>query len=190
MHLLEPSNLIKRWNFVKSWASDHFVSLVGVMEMTCFELKKGFYWNRSDIPEGFHLGEVAEAHAEQINSKWRYGSPASLASFQYLLRNKFPSSGLFTTEGRLVAYILYCPDGPLFNGFVQPEYRKKGLYQVVNYDLASKVVAMGQPIPWAYAAHWNEPSLNAYKKLGAKKVEPDEYSVCWIEFQPTKTTLL
>jgi predicted GNAT family acetyltransferase len=74
----------------------------------------------------------------------------------------------------------------MFHGFVQPEYRKKGLYQIVNYDLAKKLVALGLPRAWVYVMSWNEASLNAYKKMGATRVDPDQYAVDWIVSMPAE----
>ena len=130
------------------------------------------------------MGELTEAHAEQVNAEWKHGDKRSLEFFRYILRNRFPTSGAFTADGRLMAYILYKLDGSIFNGFVQPEFRNKGLYQVVNYDLVSKVVAMGQATAWCYVMPTNTPSLKAYAKMGAKRIDPEEFSVEWHWFTP------
>ena len=140
----------------------------------------------SDLPEGFRLGELKEEHAEQVNAEWHYGKADSLNFFKHLLRHGFPSSAVFAPDGRLVAHLLYKLDGSMFNGFVDPEFRNKGLYQVVNYDLACKVVAMGAPLAWVYVMPWNTASLKAYAKLGAKKVPREVYSVMWYTFMPPK----
>ncbi|OWA52452.1 hypothetical protein BV898_16906 [Hypsibius exemplaris] len=143
------------------------------------------YLVKSEVPEGFRLGEIPECYAEQCNREWHYGTPNSLSFFKHILRDKFPASGIFTQDDRLVAYIFSC-EGGMFNGYVHPEYRGRGLYQVVNYDLAGKLVALGQPCSWLFVKRWNEPSLNSYRKLGAKKVHPDEFAVAWFEYEPKK----
>ena len=73
----------------------------------------------------------------------------------------------------------------MFHGYVQPEFRGKGLYKAVNYDLASKLVANGQPATWAYVVPWNQASLEVYRKMGAKQVDRSEYEVGWCMYKPT-----
>ncbi|OWA52453.1 hypothetical protein BV898_16907 [Hypsibius exemplaris] len=172
--------LLKRFHELGSiepmWESDH----CGIVH-----LLHPSHLVKSELPEGFRFGELLEAHAEQINREWKYGTPDSLPFVQTVLRNKFPSSGIFTSDGsRLVAYILYMTDGSMFNGYVDPEFRYRGLYQAVNYDLACKVVALGQPSAFLYVIEDNEASLRSYAKLGAKRVDPAEWCVDWQSFTP------
>ncbi|GAU96506.1 hypothetical protein RvY_07941 [Ramazzottius varieornatus] len=100
----------------------------------------------SSLSEG--LGVLSAHHAEQVNEGCKYGTERTLEYVRYLISNGFPTGTVFTDAGELVAYILCRTDGCMFNGFVRPNHRRKGLYQVVNYDLAGKVVALGQPTAW------------------------------------------
>ncbi|XP_055338575.1 glycine N-acyltransferase-like protein 3 [Paramacrobiotus metropolitanus] len=139
---------------------------------------------KTPIPEGFRLGELREEHAEQLNEEWRYSGGQAVPFFKQILKAGYPTSGVFTEDGQLVAYILNLPDGCMGHGYVQPEYRNKGLFQVVNYDLATKIIARGNRTAWAYVMKWNTVSQNAYRKLGAKLVDDREFCVDWVHYHP------
>lgn len=70
------------------------------------------------------------------------------------------------------------------HGYVVPEFRNKGLFQVVNYDCAQQIVEMGQKTAWVNVHKSNDASCNAYLKLGAKCVDRDVFRVDWIDFKP------
>ena len=132
---------------------------------------------------------LSAEHAGQVNEEWKYGNEHTLSLVRFLITTGFPTSAVFSDEGELVAYLLYQTDGCMFNGFVRSNHRRRGLYQVVNFALTEKVVALGQPFAWVYVMAWNQPSQNAYRKLGAKPVDPAQYSVDWIDYAPHKNKL-
>ncbi|OQV19556.1 hypothetical protein BV898_06330 [Hypsibius exemplaris] len=138
----------------------------------------------SDLPEGLQFGEITENHAQQICGEWKYGTAESLPFSRYILRNRFPSSGVFTQDGRLVAYILYRFDGMMFSGFVHPDVRRLGLFQAVNYNMVEKLASSGQDVGLLTVEPFNAGSLASNAKLGAKKVDPNDYGHECYKFTP------
>lgn len=121
---------------------------------------------------------MTESDADQVNRNWHYGTEATLPYIMSLIHNRVPTSAIFTVDDHLVVYIT-SKGGGMINGFVEPEYRKRGFYEVVNYDLVNKLAASGPPCAWLFVSRQSLASLNAYKKLGAEHVEAEEYSVGW-----------
>ncbi|XP_055338498.1 uncharacterized protein LOC129588343 isoform X2 [Paramacrobiotus metropolitanus] len=136
------------------------------------------------VPEGFRLSELRDENIEQLNREWHYSGGQGVPFFKQLLKAGYPTSGAFTEDGQLVAYILNLPDGCMGHGYVLPEFRNKGLYQVVNYDLAAKIVARGNRTAWAYVMKSNLVSRNAYRKVGAQMVNDEVFRVDWIHYRP------
>ena len=107
-----------------------------------------------------------------------------MSYLRQLITRGFPTSAVFSDEGELVAYILNHADGCMFNGFVRSSHRRKGLYQVVNYDLTEKVVALGQPFAWVGVMARNKASQSSYRKLGARLINPAYHTVDTMEYTP------
>ena len=123
-------------------------------------------------------------HAQLVQAHWDYSCPETLPYFQYLLSDKclLPNSAVFDAETNvLVAHVLYSGDGAIGAGWVHPEYRGRGLYQVVIYDLCQKIFAMGQKVAWAYVSADNDASTQAFRSIGGEECD---YRVDWIESFP------
>ncbi|XP_055343987.1 uncharacterized protein LOC129592068 [Paramacrobiotus metropolitanus] len=138
------------------------------------------------LPAGFVLGELSEHHAEQLCSEWKYGSAAMLPYFQFLLCSNFPSAAVFEEGSDVpVAYVIYSlGDGSLGTGYVHEKYRGNGLFHIVCYHAALKIRNIGQEIVWVYVEKANQSSLNAFRKMGAKMVDPREWSIDWMMYAP------
>ncbi len=100
---------------------------------------------------------------------------------------------LVAYENKVIGYMLYFYNYSTFTGnanlyledlFILKEHRKKGIGKTLFQILAQKAVEEGcKRIDWV-CLHWNEPSLNFYKSIGARRL--DEWVVHRLEEKEIK----
>ncbi|OQV21641.1 hypothetical protein BV898_04540 [Hypsibius exemplaris] len=135
------------------------------------------------LPEGYRLGPLGVENAQQIAEEKHYGDPAvNLAFFQHLIRSGFASAAIFNEENRPIAYIVQRPEGVMGAGFVNPNYRGKGYFKVVLYELLKEMGRRGETLGYADVTTGNKPSETAMTSIGG--VFYDGYEGCWCEFIP------
>ncbi|XP_055348959.1 uncharacterized protein LOC129595853 [Paramacrobiotus metropolitanus] len=141
------------------------------------------------LPPGLHLGELRESHhADYVLDRWDFTEPETRPYVHYLLAtaSDFPNAAIFDMDtGLPCAFLLYTCDGAMGMGWVSPNYRNKGLFQIVNYELARKLFALGHKVAWTYVREDNEAAVRAYQKMGAKKCD---FQIDWLVSRPRGDT--
>nr|KAG5689287.1 hypothetical protein BaRGS_033079 [Batillaria attramentaria] len=109
-----------------------------------------YAWTKSEppeelpVPEGYTLTRLTAKDAPALCERWKHYRPdPALDLYMQVITEQFDSSAIVTKEGQLVAYI-----GMQFNGamamlHVDPNYRGRGLGQIVLVDLTRKLLAKG-----------------------------------------------
>ncbi|OQV13500.1 hypothetical protein BV898_12248 [Hypsibius exemplaris] len=134
------------------------------------------------LPEGFTLGTLTAKHAEQVTKDKFYGDPqTNIKFFRYFLDAGFPNAALFNADGRPIAYHCQRPENSLGIGFVAEEFRSKGLFKIVVYEVLQKLKANGETEAYSDIAPGNIPSIKTCERLGATFYD-QQFE--WFEYVP------
>ncbi|OQV21639.1 hypothetical protein BV898_04538 [Hypsibius exemplaris] len=135
------------------------------------------------LPAGYRVGPLEEKHAEQVTREKHYGDlRKNLSFFKYLLRNGFATAAVFNEHHDPVAYVLQRPEGGMGCGYVVPEYRGRGFFKVVLYELLQEMGRRGETHGYADVTGDNKASLGAMLSIGGSLYE--HFEACWAEFIP------
>ena len=152
------------------------------MRNESFRPKSSCLLDSYELPEGFYLGSLKVEHAEQVTKDKYYGDPEiNERFFRYLFNAGNPSVAIFTPEGRPVAYIIQRPENVIGVGFVAEEYRSRGFFKIVCYELLKKMLANGESEAYADVAPNNLHSMNTQLRLGGTLCEGHFE---WFEYTP------
>ncbi|OQV25981.1 hypothetical protein BV898_00117 [Hypsibius exemplaris] len=136
------------------------------------------------LPAGLRLGELGPQHEQYVRTKWPWGFKTGVKQFlEYVLEpsNGFPNSAIFDRD-RPVAHILYTADGSIGLGLVDPDYRGKGLYQIVLYDITKKILnVIRQRVVYGYVFAGNVASARCFERMGGTKLP---FLVDWLTSSP------
>ncbi|XP_055349928.1 uncharacterized protein LOC129596622 [Paramacrobiotus metropolitanus] len=137
-----------------------------------------------EVPEGLRLGTLNPEHAVQVARERNYGHTANnIAFFRYMMENEYPSAALFPVgSDSPIAYAIYKTEGVVGAAFIHPDYRKRGLYQVVLRALLKKLRDIGEIHVWVETMKFNLASQAGIKAVGAKEYEG--HTVHWINYWP------
>ncbi|OQV13501.1 hypothetical protein BV898_12249 [Hypsibius exemplaris] len=135
------------------------------------------------LPDGFYLGPLKTEHANQIVKDKHYEFPdVALDYFHYLFQSGFPSVAIFeATTNRPIAYIALRPEGKLGIGFVAPEFRARGFYKIVCFELLKQLRDAGETEANSNMNPANSSSLHAMLRIGAT-MHDEQFQ--WLDFIP------
>lgn len=122
------------------------------------------------IPKGFRLGSLTKANATAINSVWPHRSEGSVSYVEYLIDHN-ESIGLFTKDGKLVAWCLSMTTGSLALLQVDENHLRKGYGEIVAKAITKKVALESGIDVTANIVFANYKSANLFTKLGFKDID-------------------
>ncbi|OQV21640.1 hypothetical protein BV898_04539 [Hypsibius exemplaris] len=89
---------------------------------------------------------------------------------------------LYNEKDDVVAYIMQGPEGGMGAGYVDPEYRRRGFFKVVLFELLKELERQGDTYGYADVLADNVPSKAAMLSIGGFIY--DNFEAAWFEFIP------
>ncbi|KAK7473347.1 hypothetical protein BaRGS_00035395 [Batillaria attramentaria] len=152
-----------------------------------------YAWTKSEppeelpVPEGYTLTRLTAKDAPALCERWKHYRPdPALDLYMQVITEQFDSSAIVTKEGQLVAYI-----GMQFNGamamlHVDPNYRGRGLGQIVLVDLTRKLLAKGNTAYGLIPTKDTSFIATSSQKLGFTWVP--QGSMAWARYLPKSSS--
>ncbi|XP_035260658.1 glycine N-acyltransferase-like protein 3 isoform X3 [Anguilla anguilla] len=127
------------------------------------------------------LKPLTTAHAELVNSTWKYGS--SKCSYNSIVSyiSNYPSLCVTAEDGTPVSWLLMSHHGTLGLLYTSPEHRRKGHARLLVTTMARALLEQGRPI-YAFVEEGNNPSYSLFTSLGFSH-KPD-FRPVWFQLNP------
>lgn len=158
-------------------------------QLSSVENRFMYAWTQKDppqqppLPEGLTLTTLKTKDATALCERWKHYRPdPALDLYMREVVDRFDSSAIVNAQGELMAYIAMQFNGAMAMLHVEPQYRGRGLGQIVLVDLTRKLLdkqktAFGL-IPTQDASF----IATSSQKLGFTWVP--QGSMAWVRYQP------
>ncbi len=147
-------------------------------EVAIYKLNRDrIIWNNSKLPDAYTLSDVIVENARLITDKWEMGKVdgSSLMYIEYVIRHCL-SVGIKDETGKLVAWSLQHPWGPLGVIHVVEEHRKRGLGSFVLLAIADKI-SQKNGYALSEVPLDNELSVKLHEKCGFKLISQGHHKI-------------
>ncbi|KAG9335855.1 hypothetical protein JZ751_003612 [Albula glossodonta] len=124
---------------------------------------------------------LTPAHAELINSTWKYGGDRS--SFNSVLSyiSNYPSLCVLGEEGRPVSWLLLYQHSALGLLYTLPEYRRRGYARLLVTTMARRLLDDGRPV-YCFVEEGNTLSYRLFTSLGFH--HKSDHRAVWFQLNP------
>ncbi|XP_035260662.1 glycine N-acyltransferase-like protein 3 isoform X6 [Anguilla anguilla] len=127
------------------------------------------------------LKPLTTAHAELVNSTWKYGSrECSYNSIVSYISN-YPSLCVTAEDGTPVSWLLLYHHSALGLLYTSPEHRRKGHARLLVTTMARALLEQGRPV-YGFVEEDNVASYSLFTSLGFSH-KPD-YRPVWFQLNP------
>ncbi|OQV13504.1 hypothetical protein BV898_12251 [Hypsibius exemplaris] len=138
------------------------------------------------LPGEFYLDSLKTEHADQIARDRNFNNDG-LECLRYILQVGYPSMAIFTkADGKPIAYICLRPEMKLGIGFVAEQYRARGFFKIVSYELLKKLRESGEREAYTDMSPQTKGSLHAMLGIGGTLYQG---TFEWLEHIPETVTL-
>ncbi|XP_055328071.1 glycine N-acyltransferase-like protein 3 [Paramacrobiotus metropolitanus] len=136
------------------------------------------------MPPGFTVRPLAREEMKVVHDLWDYGgrSPETLKYLYYLYDHHFPSTGIYTDDNKLIGFNITGDDMSLGAGYMLPEYRGRGLHNLVGAGICRQMMDIGQETVFAFVYEGNTASQKSATKGGAMK--DDTWKLVYVLYKP------
>ncbi|XP_037032028.1 uncharacterized protein LOC119071268 [Bradysia coprophila] len=116
------------------------------------------------IPDDVTLRPLDDSDCEVVNNALTYKSNGTLQLLK-IQRRLNPSVGMFTTEGKLIAWSFQTQTGSIGALYVHPDYRRQGYGSLVVKALSKIIGERGDHV-LAFVEELNMPARKLFEKCG------------------------
>ncbi|KAJ8366092.1 hypothetical protein SKAU_G00149230 [Synaphobranchus kaupii] len=132
-----------------------------------------------DLASG--LSTLTTAHAEMVNSVWKYESSKSSYNSVVSYISNYPSLCVTAEDGTPLSWLLLYHHGALGRLYTVPEHRRKGHARLLLSTMARALLEQGRPV-YGFVEDDNDASYSLFTSLGFSH-KPD-YRAVWFQLNP------
>ncbi|KAL8615722.1 hypothetical protein ACOMHN_007475 [Nucella lapillus] len=135
------------------------------------------------LPEGLTLTTLQPKDTTALCERWKHYRPdPALDLYMHEVVERFDSSSIVSETGELMAYIAMQFNGAMAMLHVEPQYRGRGLGQIVLVDLTRKLLAKNKTAFGLIPTQDTSFIATSSQKLGFTWVP--QGSMAWVRYQP------